>query len=131
MPVARFVFDVPLRGSLWALHVTAVLYLAAVIGVGLFISSLSATQQQAILGGFLFAAPATLLSGFATPIVNMPHWLQVLTLVTPAALLHGRGARRVLEGIPPGEVLRNALSLALIALVTLTSAAWLFRRRTE
>src|SRR3546814_4962726 len=52
-------------------------------GLGLFISAMSMTQQQAILGAFLFMVPAMLLSGFATPIENMPQWLQPLTLVNP------------------------------------------------
>ena len=53
-----------------------VVYLLAVIGVGLFVSSLAKTQQQAILGAFVFMVPAMLLSGFASPIENMPDWLQ-------------------------------------------------------
>jgi ABC-type multidrug transport system permease subunit len=81
--VAVLIFRIPLRGSLFLLYGSAILYLAAVVGVGLFISSLCATQQQAILGSFLFIAPATLLSGFATPIENMPEWLQPLTLLDP------------------------------------------------
>ena len=60
-----------------------VVYLFAVIGVGLFISSLATTQQQAILGAFVFMVPAMLLSGFASPIENMPDWLQMLTLANP------------------------------------------------
>jgi hypothetical protein len=74
---------VPLRGSLLLLYGSAVFYLAALVGLGLFISSLSATQQQAILGAFLVMVPATLLSGFATPIDNMPAWLQPVTLIDP------------------------------------------------
>ncbi len=128
---ACFVFGVPLRGSLLSLYVSAILYLAAVVGVGLFISSLCATQQQAILGGFLFAAPATLLSGFATPIENMPRWLQILTLINPARYFVTVVRGVFLKGIPWSEVGRDALPLLAIATVTLTAAAWLFRRRTE
>ena len=54
-----------------------------IIGVGLVISSLARTQQQAILGVFLLLSPATVLSGFTTPIANMPDWCQALTLVNP------------------------------------------------
>ena len=59
------------------------LLLASVVGLGLFISALSMTQQQAILGAFLFLVPAMLLSGFATPIENMPGWLQPVTYINP------------------------------------------------
>lgn len=128
---AALLFRVPLRGSLLLLYGAGILYLAAVVGLGLFISSLSATQQQAILGAFLFIAPAVLLSGFATPIENMPSWLQPVTLINPLRyfLVITRGV--FLKALPAGEVLRNAIPLLLIAVVTLSSAAWLFRRRME
>ena len=125
------IFHVPLRGSLFLLYASALVFLAAVAGVGLFISALCATQQQAILGAFVFIAPATLLSGFATPIENMPSWLQPLTLVNPLRyfLVVTRGV--FLKAIPPSEVIRQTLPLLGIAIVTLTSAGWLFRRRME
>lgn len=125
------IFKVPLRGSLPLLYGSAVFFLAAVVGIGLFISSLSATQQQAILGAFLFVAPATLLSGFATPIENMPTWLQPVTAVNPLRyfLVVTRGV--FLKAIPFEEVARNTVPLLFIAAVTLTAAGWLFRRRTE
>lgn len=128
---AVYLFEVPLRGSLWLLYGSALFYLAALIGIGLFISALSSTQQQAILGAFLFAAPAILLSGFATPIENMPDWLQSVTLINPLRwyLLIVKGV--FLKALPFDEVLRNTVPLLLIALVTLTAAAWLFRHRME
>jgi ABC-2 type transport system permease protein len=124
------IFRVPLRGSVVSLYASAVFFLAAVAGVGLFISSLCATQQQAILGAFLFLAPATLLSGFATPIENMPGWLQPITLANPLRyfLVVARGV--FLKAMPASEVASNTLPLLLIAIVTLNASAWLFRRRT-
>ncbi len=125
------IFGVPLRGSLVLLYGSAVFFLAAVVGVGLFISALSSTQQQAILGAFLFMAPATLLSGFATPIENMPSWLRPVTLINPLRyfLVITRGV--FLKGMTLEDVVRSTVPLALIAVVTLTAAAWLFRRRME
>ncbi len=128
---ALFVFQVPLRGSLLLLYGSAVFYFAALVGLGLFISSLSATQQQAILGAFLVMVPATLLSGFATPIDNMPAWLQPVTLIDPLRyfLVIVRGV--FLKSAPLSEVVANTLPLIAIAVVTLSAAAWLFRRRME
>ncbi len=128
---AVFVFGVPLRGSLLLLYGCAVFYLASVVGLGLFISALSMTQQQAILGAFLFMVPATLLSGFATPIENMPEWLQPITAVNPLRyfLVVVRGV--FLKNIPVGEVWSNTWPLALIAMATLSAAAMLFRSRME
>ena len=89
------------------------------------------TQQQAILGAFTFMVPATLLSGFATPIENMPDWLQPVTYVNPLRyfLVVVKGV--FLKDIPLSEVLHNTVPLALIALFTLSAAAWLFRSRLE
>ena len=72
--VAVFWFDVPLRGSLPALYLGLFLFLLSAIGIGLMISSLAVTQQQGLLGAFLFLVPAVILSGFATPIANMPDF---------------------------------------------------------
>jgi ABC-2 type transport system permease protein len=122
-------FGVPLHGALTLLYGSMLVYLAAVIGVGLFISSLAATQQQAILGAFVFMVPAVLLSGFASPIENMPDWLQSLTLANPVRhfLVIVKGL--FLKDMPASEVLHNLWPLALIALLTLSAATWLFRRR--
>ncbi len=125
------IFRVPLRGSLVLLYGSGLFFLAATVGIGLFISSLCATQQQAILGAFLFVAPATLLSGYATPIENMPGWLQTATMVNPLRhfLVVTRGV--FLKAMPLAEVAKNTVPLFFIALATLSAAAWLFRRRME
>jgi len=128
---AVFFFEVPLRGSLLFLYGGAILYLAAVVGVGLFISAMAMTQQQAILGAFLFMVPAMLLSGFATPIDNMPTWLQPVTLINPLRYFLVIVNGVFLRDLPIGEVVKNAVPLALIAVGTLSAAAWLFRRRLE
>lgn len=98
---AVYFFEIPFRGSVVLIYAGAVFYLASVIGVGLFISSLSQTQQQAFLGAFLFVAPAILLSGFATPVENMPQWLQNFTQINPLRhfLVIVRGV--FLKGMPP------------------------------
>lgn len=81
--VALFFFDVPLVGPLWLLYVGVFFFLFSMSGVGLFVSAMSQTQQQAILGAFVAILPSILLSGFATPIENMPQWLQPFTDVIP------------------------------------------------
>lgn len=129
--VGVFVFGVPFRGSVALLYFAMVVYLLAVIGVGLFVSSLARTQQQAILYSFMFMVPAVLLSGFASPVENMPDWLQTLTVANPVrhflVILKGL----FLKDLPAAEVARHLLPLVVIAAVTLTAASWLFRRRME
>ncbi|AMV70965.1 ABC transporter permease [Desulfuromonas carbonis] len=122
---------VPFEGSLLLLYASMVVFLAAVIGVGLFISALSMTQQQAILGTFVFLVPAIILSGFATPIENMPEWLQLLTYANPLRYFMVVVKGIFLKDIGAALVWSMTWPLALIAAVTLGSATWLFRRRME
>lgn len=124
-------FGVPLTGSLAALCAVLAVYIVAILGVGLFLSSLAETMQQALLAGFMFIMPAVILSGFTTPIENMPGWLQAATRVNPARYVVS-GCRAVfLEGAGLAEVARYLLPMALVALVCLSAAGWLFRARTR
>lgn len=81
--VAVLWFSIPLRGSIVLLMLASVLYLMNTLGMGLLISTMSSTQQQAMLSCFFFIFPATLLSGFAFPIANMPGVIRALTLLNP------------------------------------------------
>ena len=76
-------FGVPLRGSLWLLFLSTLIYLLTALGCGLLISTICSTQQEAMMSVFLFYFPVTLLSGFAYPIENMPTVIQYLTLINP------------------------------------------------
>ncbi|MFN3076249.1 MAG: ABC transporter permease [Alphaproteobacteria bacterium] len=127
--IAQYWFGVPLLGSSWLLYAGLVTYLLSVIGVGLMVSALARTQQQAILGAFLFVTPAIILSGFATPIENMPEWVQFLTLADPVRyfLVIVRGV--FLKDLSPALVWAELWPMGLIAVATLVAAAWLFRRR--
>lgn len=131
LAIAVLGLGVPFIGSLGLLYSAMTVYLLAVIGVGLFISSLVSTQQQAILGAFTFFAPAVLLSGFVTPLENMPDWMQPLTLVDPMRYFTVITRGVFLRAMPAGEVLQNLWPMALIATFTLAAAAWLFGRRSS
>ncbi len=122
-------FHLPLRGSLLALYGGLFLFLLSAIGVGLMISSIAVTQQQGMLGAFLFLVPSIILSGFATPIANMPALVQKLTLLNPLRyfLVILRGV--FLQGASPGLLLPQYWPMAVIGLVTLAVAGWLFRHR--
>jgi len=80
---ALLIFHIPLRGSVLLLLVCAVLYLMTSLGAGLFLSTVSQTQQQAMMAAFFFFMPAFMLSGFAFPIHNMPVAVQYLTYLNP------------------------------------------------
>jgi ABC-2 type transport system permease protein len=76
-------FKVPLRGSIMVLGLGTVLFLLCVLGIGLFISTISKTQQQAMMTSFFFIMPAVIFSGFGSPISSMPEFLQYLTYINP------------------------------------------------
>ena len=104
-------------------------FLLAAIGIGLMISSLAVTQQQGMLGAFLFLVPAVILSGFATPIANMPAAVQWLTLANPMRyfLVIVRGV--FLRGSDVASLWSQYLPLALIGLLSMVVATWMFRHR--
>jgi len=81
--IGVFWFEVPLRGNPLVLLLGAVLFLMSSVAIGLFISTICSTQQQAQISTFFFAMPAFTLSGFAFPIENMPEWIQYLTYANP------------------------------------------------
>ncbi len=127
--IAVFWFRVPLNGSPATLYAGIVLYLFSTVAVGLMISSLSVTQQQGLLGAFLFVVPAVILSGFTTPIANMPHLIQQITYLNPMRyfMVIIRGV--FLEGTPASALLGQFWPLAVIGLFNMALAGWMFRRR--
>ncbi|HKL77652.1 MAG TPA: ABC transporter permease [Gammaproteobacteria bacterium] len=122
-------FGVPLAGDLGLLYAGLLLFMLSTVGIGLMISSLCTTQQQALLGAFLYIVPSIILSGFATPIANMPPAMQSLTLLNPLryCLVVVRGV--FLRDLPAEVLVHPFWPMAVIGLVTLSAAAVLFRRR--
>jgi len=122
-------FKVPFRGSLWLLYAGMALYLLSAIGVGLMISSLARTQQQGLFGAFLFLVPAVILSGFATPIENMPPPVQMLTFLDPMRYFLVIVRTSFLADPPLAWLWPQLWPMALIGVAALALAAWLFRHR--
>lgn len=129
--ILRFVFRLPFTGSLPALFLAVLLFLVATVGVGLFISSLTSTQQQGFLGAFVYMVPSVLLSGFATPVANIPDWLRWLAYVNPLQYMVTISRAMFLEGPDASTVIGMIWPLIPIGLATLTAATWLFRRKME
>ncbi|MBS4098180.1 MAG: ABC transporter permease [Sulfuricella sp.] len=127
--VATLWFRVPLLGSLAALYTGLALFLLSGVGVGLLISSLAVTQQQGLLGAFLFMVPAVILSGFATPIANMPAFVQTITLIDPLRYFLIILRKVFLEGAGFDILIPQLWPMALIGAAALALASWLFRHR--
>ncbi len=124
-----FFYGIPFRGSLALLYGCMPFYILALAGFGLLISSVCATQQQAFLGAFSFIMPTVLLSGFPSPVENMPRWLQYIDwfnplqhfiVITKGVFLKDLGLHALLPSLCP---------LLVTAVLTLGAADWMFRRR--
>ena len=131
MGAAVLLFGVPFTGSFGLLFGCLMLFILSLVGIGLMISSICSTQQQAILGTFAVVVPAIIMSGFATPVENMPVALQWLAQCIPLKhfLIILQGS--FLKALPPADVLANAWPMALIAAVTLTLATRLVRSKLQ
>lgn len=128
---ALFLFKVPFHGSLLYLGGSMLVFLISVIGVGLFISSISTTQQQAVLGTFVFMSPAMTLSGFGTPVENIPLWVQYVSEAFPVKhfLVVVKGI--FFKNMPLIDVWANTWPNLVIAAFTMGVSIWLFRHRME
>jgi ABC-2 type transport system permease protein len=122
-------FRVPFEGSLPMLLAASVLYLLATLGIGLLISTLASTQQEAFMVSFLVYMPAILLSGFMFPISSMPEVFQWLTLLNPMRhyLEVVRGV--FLKGVGPAALRSQYLALAAMGVTVLWFSAARFRQR--
>jgi ABC-2 type transport system permease protein len=127
--VAQLWFRIPFAGSFVTLYAGLILFLLAAVGIGLLVSSVAATMQQAMLYGFVVMMPFALLSGLTTPVSNMPEALQYFTLVNPLRYAIEIVHRVYLEGAGLGRLMPDLWPLALIALATLSVASWMFRHR--
>jgi ABC-2 type transport system permease protein len=131
MTFGRIIFDVPIRGSVPFLLAMSLVFILTTLGVGLFISTISRTQSQAMMSAFSFVMPAMLLSGIFTPIDNMPLPVQYLTYINP--LRHfGKIVREVLlKGNGPAELWPDMIYLLAFGLATFIFASLRFHKRLE
>lgn len=126
---AVFVYRVPLSGSLALIYGSAILYFLALVGVGFLISALCSTQQQAFLGAFSFIMPAILLSGIASPIENMPAWMQTVTWINPVRHFMLIVKSIFLKNASLDFVLIHSIPLIITSTITLTLAVIIFKKR--
>ncbi|MEN7429570.1 ABC transporter permease [Chromobacterium sp. TRC.1.1.SA] len=128
---AAWAYRVPFGGSTALLLTSMASYGLALAGVGLFISSICRTQQQAFLGVFSFMVPAVILSGYVSPIENMPDALQWLARINPLSYFIPILKGVFLKGYGFADAWPWLLPLWLIAVATLSLALWRFRLHVE
>lgn len=127
--VGVFWFNIPIKGPIQLMPLATAIYLLSVLGIGLFISTISRTQQQAMMATFLFYIPAVLLSGFMFPIDNMPDIIQYGTYINPLRyfLVIIRGI--FLKGSGIHILWPQMLSLLLLGIIVMTLSSLRFRKR--
>lgn len=121
-------FHVPIRGSMILLFGSTLIYLMTTLGIGLFISTMSATQQEAMMSVFLFYFPAVLLSGFAYPIANMPQVIQWFTYLNPMRYYLVILRYLFLKGVGLNILWDEVLSLLIMGSFIIVFSAFRFRK---
>jgi ABC-2 type transport system permease protein len=122
-------FGIPFCGSLWLLAGAASLFILTTLGVGLFISTVSGTQQQALFFAWFFMVFGMLMSGFFTPIDNMPRIVQLLTYLNPMRYFMTIIRAVFLKGSGLQDLSTEILSLAIFGVVIFSLALLRFRKR--
>jgi ABC-2 type transport system permease protein len=124
-------FRVPLRGSIGVLALGTILFLLCMLGVGLFISTTSATQQQAMVTGFFFIMPAVIFSGFGSPISSMPAFMQFLTYFNPLRYYQTVLRSVYLKGVGLEVLWPQMAAMAVMGFVFLTVSILRFKKSIE
>jgi ABC-type multidrug transport system, permease component len=129
--VAIYWFEIPLNGSILLLFFATCLFLLSTLGIGLFISTISSTKQQAMMTSFFFIMPFFMLSGFVFPIDNMPEVVQWLTYLNPLRffLVILRGI--FLKGVGLDVLWPQYLALALLGTIVFSGAILRFKKRLD
>ena len=127
--ITLFWFSIPFAGSFITLYLGLLCFVTSCVGIGLAISAVSANMQQAMLYAFMLIMPLMMLSGLATPIRNMPEFMQIITYANPLRFAIDLVQRVYLEGVGFGTVWHDLIPLLIISAITLPLAAWLFRHR--
>ena len=128
---ALVIFHVPFRGNFLLLLFCAVLFLMTALGAGLFLSTISQTQQQANMMSFFFTTPAFMLSGFTFPIRNMPVVVQYLTYLNPLRYFMEIVRGIFLKGVGVEALWPKMLALFIYGVVILGMSAMRFRKKLD
>lgn len=129
--MAVFAFRIPYSGSILLFYISTLVFLLSIVGIGLFVSSICKTQQQAILGSFIFQMPAMLTSGYIAPVENMPVFFQKLTYLNPIRFYLAIVKGLFFKDMPFDVVFENLIPVFVTALITLYCAYWMFKRNLD
>ncbi|MCK5739235.1 ABC transporter permease, partial [bacterium] len=126
--LARLVYAMPIEGNIFVLLLSTVIYLIAIMGLGLFLSTFANTQQQYLFVCFFFQLIFVLMSGIFTPADSMPDWAQTINLANPSAYFIRILRMLLLKGASLRDISRDLLSLGFIAVVTTIAASVKYKK---
>jgi ABC-2 type transport system permease protein len=127
-----FIFGIPVKGELWFLFLSSFLYILSTLGLGLFVSTISKTQQQAMMISiFAVMMPMIFLSGFAFPIENMPQSIQYISYIVPLKYFNDIIRGVILKGLGFSDLWFNAVLLLLMGITILFLSSLRFKSRLE
>ncbi len=128
LAIAKILFNIPIEGSLITLFTFTIIYLIAVLGIGLFISTISHTQQQVLFVSFFFVMIFILMSGLFTAVENMPEWGQKLNIINPMAYSIRVIRMVLLKGSGFVDISSELISVSVYAVFTNGLAIWRYRK---
>jgi ABC-2 type transport system permease protein len=126
--IGKLAFNIPIVGSLWLIFLFAGLYLLVVLGLGLFVSTFTDTQQQAMFISWFIMVIFILMSGLFTPIESMPEWAQIITRFNPVAYFVEVMRMVMLKGAGVSDISRQITVLLIYAIAILSLATWRYRK---
>jgi len=128
LTIGKLIFDIPIVGSLWLVFSFATLYLLAVLGLGMLLSTITNTQQQAMFMSWFFLMIFVLMSGLFTPIESMPAWAQKITWFNPVSYFIDVNRKVLLKGSDFYAVQGQFIKISIFAIVINTLAIWNYRK---
>jgi ABC-2 type transport system permease protein len=129
--IGHLFFKVPVLGSLWLIFFTSCLFLMSSLGIGLFISTIANTQQEAMLTSMMFNLPSIFLSGFLFPLEAMPRFLQIVSYAIPLRYYLVVIRSLMLKGAGFAAIQSEVIALILFGIVIMGAAALRFRKRLD
>jgi ABC-2 type transport system permease protein len=128
LTIARIVFKTPMEGSYITLFTFASVYLLAVLGIGLLISTVSNTQQQVMFVSFFFVMIFVMMSGLFTAVENMPDWGQKLNIINPLSYFIRVVRMVLLKGSGFADISKELISISIYAVIINSLAIWRYRK---
>jgi ABC-2 type transport system permease protein len=126
--IGKLIFNIPVVGNIWLLFGVASIYLVVVLSVGLLLSTLANTQQQAMFVMFFFVMVAIMMSGIFTSVETMPHWAQLLDRLNPVYYFMRVIRMILLKGSGIKDIMNEIISLLVFAAIILRLSIWRYRK---